>query len=217
MKKSKAHKGWHSRGYLPHFDAQDVFQFVSFRLHDAVPRSVVQRWRQEVRLRKPNHRNSKESDEIIRLTQEYEDRGKGSCHLRDDRIAALVQEALLRFQGDRYHVVAWCIMPNHVHILVETKKGNSLSDIVHTWKSFTALQANKILNREGRFWMPDYFDRYIRDADHFDETVQYILENPVKAGLVDSANEWPWSGDRGKMDRGHPGRSMRAGSPRSKD
>ncbi len=84
-------------------------------------------------------------------------------------------------------------MPNHVHVLIEVKE-HSLSDIVRSWKSYTAHQVNKLLGRTGRFWMPDYFDRFIRDERHFAATVEYIRQNPVKAGLVDAPEKWPWSG-----------------------
>jgi putative DNA methylase len=69
-----------------------------------------------------------------------------------------------------------------------------LANIIHSWKSYTAHEANKLLGRKGAFWMPDYFDRYIRDKEHFIATVEYILQNPVKAGLVDTAENWSWSG-----------------------
>ena len=84
-------------------------------------------------------------------------------------------------------------MPNHVHALVETMPGFPLDGVIQSWKSFTAKQVNKILDRSGQFWMPDYFDRYIRNEKHLATVVDYIEQNPVKAGLVDSASEWRWS------------------------
>jgi putative DNA methylase len=84
-------------------------------------------------------------------------------------------------------------MPNHVHVLIQMMD-EPLANIIHSWKSYTAHEANKLLGRKGAFWMPDYFDRYIRDKEHFIATVEYILQNPVKAGLVDTAENWSWSG-----------------------
>jgi REP element-mobilizing transposase RayT len=65
--------------------------------------------------------------------------------------------------------------------------------VIHSWKSYIAHEANKLLDRTGDFWMPDYFDRFIRDQKHFKAVVEYIHQNPVKAGLVAAAQDWPWS------------------------
>jgi REP element-mobilizing transposase RayT len=99
-------------------------------------------------------------------------------------------------------------MPNHVHVLIEMKN-YSLSNIVHSWKSFTAHKANKLLNRTGRFWMSDYFDRFIRDEKHFMATVEYIRRNPVKAGLVNAPEKWPWLGWLECMQDEASGRDVR--------
>ena len=205
-----SHKGWHSRGYLPHFDAEDTIQFITFRLHDSVPASVIEQWKQELHWRKGLSADSKEAVALRKKIEKYADSGMGACYLRDERIAELVQNALKHFDGERYRLIAWCVMPNHVHVLIETM-GHSLSDIMHSWKSFTAHKANKILGKSGLFWMPDYFDRFIRDERHFAATVEYIRQNPVKAGLVDEPEEWLWSGwvERGGVERGRPAREPR--------
>jgi len=96
----------------------------------------------------------------------------------------------------RYHLLAWVVMPNHVHVLIEVIQGYPLGDVIHSWKSFTAKQANKILGKTGAFWQRDYFDRFIRDEAHFANVVNYIHHNPVKAGLVRRAEDWPFSSAR---------------------
>ncbi len=190
------HKGWHSRGYLPHFDAEHAIQFVTFRLHDSVPADVIRQWKQELHWSEAISPDSKEAATLRKRIEQYADSGKGACRLQDERIARLVQDALRHFDGERYDLIAWCVMPNHVHVLIEVK-GHSLSDIVHSWKSFVAHSANKLLGINRRFWMPDYFDRFIRDENHLAATVAYIRQNPVKAGLVDAPEKWPWSGSIG--------------------
>ncbi|HEX2885274.1 MAG TPA: transposase [Vineibacter terrae] len=105
----------------------------------------------------------------------------------------LVENALLHFDDDRYKLLAWCVMPNHVHVLVECDARHSLSNVVQSWKSFTAKAINAALRRTGRLWAPDYFDRYVRDNAHFAAIVSYIESNPVKAQLVDQAQDWRWS------------------------
>jgi REP element-mobilizing transposase RayT len=121
------------------------------------------------------------------------DSGLGACALRDVRIASVVETALLHFDDRRYRLLAWCIMPNHVHAVIEQLEGHSLTTVVQSWKSFTAKQANAILRQTGRFWAPDYFDRYVRDETHLAAAIRYAEENPVKAGLAMAAHEWRWS------------------------
>jgi putative transposase len=172
-------KGWHGRGYLPHFDSPETVQFVTFRLADSLPRDRIEALRSM-------------PDTMLQVDQEL-DVGLGACWLRNAEIAALTQETLLHFDGERYRLLAWCIMPNHVHVVVETLEGHTFSDVVKSWKSFTSRQANSRLGRTGAFWKPDYFDRYMRNEDHLMRTIEYVENNPVKAGLVDKAVDWPWS------------------------
>lgn len=189
-------KGWHSRGYLPHFDQPGFVQFITFRLGDALPGSVLEKLKiEQAHANKSLARPLEETqieEERRKQIEAYLDAGHGACHLRNPEIARLVENALLHFDGNRYQLLAWVIMPNHVHVLIETKTGFPLSEIVHSWKSFTAKQANKILKRTGDFWQPDYYDRYIRDTHHLQKAIRYIHENPVKTGLVQKAQEWPF-------------------------
>ena len=83
-------------------------------------------------------------------------------------------------------------MPNHVHVLLTPTVDHDLSSIVHSWKSYTAKEANRILGRTGMFWQPDYLDRFMRDERHFAAVVADIEENPVKAGLCATSEEWPF-------------------------
>ena len=186
-------KTWHSRGYLPHLDQPGAVQFITFRLADAVPAEVVAGWRAELQLSGREDADDPRSAELRKRIERYADQGHGACWLRDDRIAAIVQGALLHFDGERYRLLAWVIMPNHVHALIETLPGFALGDVVQSWKSFTAKKANRVLKRSGRFWMEDYFDRYVRDEIHLSATMSYIERNPVDAGLVRRAQEWRWN------------------------
>jgi len=175
---------WHSRGYIPHVDPGESVQFITFRLADSMPQNVLERWRSEL-----------EAGEITdaRLRQRVEmylDQNYGAAWLSDARIASLVQNSLLEFDGKRYRLIAWVIMPNHVHILIQNVPGHSIAQIMHSIKSFTAHEANKILGRKGRFWFKEYFDRYIRSGRHFQATLRYIEENPVRARLCAKSEDW---------------------------
>jgi REP element-mobilizing transposase RayT len=105
----------------------------------------------------------------------------------------MVQETLLKDDGKKYRLSAWVIMPNHVHLLAARFEEETLADIMQVFKSITSHKANKALRRSGEFWMPDYFDRYIRNADHFNRTVKYIENNPVKARLCARPEEYRFS------------------------
>ena len=131
-----------------------------------------------------------------RRVEAYLDQGRGSCYLRNPIIATIVQNALLFHDARKYRLIAWVVMPNHTHILCTPRAGHSLAEIMHSIKSFTSSEANKSLNRSGRFWQKEYFDRYIRNARQFSKTVANIESNPVKANLCDRPEDWPFSSAR---------------------
>jgi REP element-mobilizing transposase RayT len=182
--------GRYSRGYHPHFNTDTNLQSVTFRLQDSVPANVVHQWRDELsRVSSDHEKKAKLQERLIR----YEDAGHGACHLRNPQIAELVENALLHFDGDWYRLLEWCVMPNHVHSLVETMPDREIGRIVQSWKSFTAKEANRLLHRTGTFWMADYHDRYIRDERHLTAIRTYIRNNPVKAGLCLRPDDWRFS------------------------
>ena len=170
-----------------------MVQGITIRLADSLPRDVVERWREEITRSNEWPTERARVEELQRRVARYEDAGHGECHLRRPEIAALVRDALLRFDGERYKLLEWCVMPNHVHILITQLKGFPLGDIVRSWKTFTAREANLMLGRAGPFWMREYHDRSIRDEKHFNRAVAYIRSNPVKAGLCVRAEDWRWS------------------------
>ncbi|HWN10127.1 MAG TPA: transposase [Pyrinomonadaceae bacterium] len=181
--------GWHSRGYLPHFDGGEIPQFITFRLADSMPQSLLDTWRKELACEQDIHVDSAFRKRI----ELYLDQGYGECHLKDLRVAEVVQNAMLFFDGQRYRLAAWVVMPNHAHALLTPCAGNELSDVMHSLKSYTANEANSLLNRTGQFWQPESFDRWIRDADHFAKVISYIENNPVKARLCQRPEDWPFS------------------------
>ncbi len=137
-------------------------------------------------------------DAVYFLDREL-DSGLGACWLRNPEIAVTVEQSLLHFDNDRYRLLAWCLMPNHVHVVIEMLQGAVLGDIVGSWKSYTGRRANQKVGRFGPFWHADYFDRYMRDEDHLQRTIGYVENNPVKAGLVKEPENWVWSSARHRM------------------
>jgi REP element-mobilizing transposase RayT len=167
---------------------------VTFRLADSLPAERLRQWREELSVLPKD----KEAVEYRRRIEEYLDRGEGSAWLQEPRIAQIVQDALLYFDGDRYRLHAWTVMPNHVHTLFTPAGAFSLSGIVHSWKSFTAKEANRNLNRQGHFWQGEYFDTFIRDQRHLSGTFEYIENNPVKAGLCARPEDWLFGSARAR-------------------
>jgi REP element-mobilizing transposase RayT len=176
--------GWHERGYLPHYDAPGEIQFVTWRQADSLPAQVLG----EMHAFAASGR--KRQSRV--LAERSLDAGFGSCRLRDPEAALVVETALRHFDGTRYRLCAWCVMPNHVHVLFETFT-TPMRELVESWKKFTALQFNRAAGIEGAFWQADYWDTYIRDEGHFWRTVRYVEDNPVSGGLVRQPEEWPWS------------------------
>ena len=170
---------WHSRGRLPHWEAGERPQSISFRLADSLPGKLLDQWRDEL-ARLPQDEAARARR--IRIEAALDD-GHGALALKDPAVAAMVEAALLHFDGTRYRIHAWVIIPNHVHALITPLHGHTLSDILHSWKSHTAHKANDMLGRTGTFWAQEYFDRAIRDERHFAAARQYIEDNPVKARL----------------------------------
>jgi len=181
--------GWHSRGYLPHFDGREIPQFVTLRLFDSLPRAVLERWTRELAF------SDSQKDQITlrQRIEKYLDQGYGEAFLKVHRVAEMVQDTMLGYDGERYKLSAWVVMPNHLHFTATRFEQQTLARIMQSLKSLTSHKANKILRRRGRFWMPDYFDRYIRNGEHFAKTVRYIEDNPVKAGLCKQPQDWPFS------------------------
>lgn len=179
--------GWHSRGYLPHLDSPTVLQSITFRLADSLPRERLRALECELAAMPEAERDKARR----RTIDAWLDAGMGCCALRHPRLAALVQETLLRFDGARYRLLAWCVMPNPVHVLIEPRA--TLPKIVQSWKSYTgrwalADNAELALDIPGQsLWMRDYWDLYIRDQRHLEAVVAYIHQNPVKAGLCGRA------------------------------
>ena len=193
--------GWHTRGYLPHFDGRAIPQFITLHLGDSIPTKVIDRWQRQLK-----ELNDEEAKIVLqRRIEKYLDQGYGECYLGNHTIATLVQESLIKFDGMRYDLFSWVIMPNHSHSILTRAEDWELETLMKDHKSFTAHAANKILRRKGQFWMPEYYDRYIRTPEHFRNTVRYIENNPVKAGLCNKPSDWPfssaWFREHGKLKK----------------
>lgn len=184
---------------LPHWTQENATYAVTFRLADSLPQSALDELSEDRRylfakVERGEQLTELEMSEWKKVFSEkinaFLDAGFGSCALRNFKVAAAVADALKHFDGQRYELLAWCVMPNHVHVIVRPFPGHQLPAILHSWKSFTANRANEILQRTGAFWQGESYDHIIRNSKEFVEQVRYLLENPIKAGLKD----WQWIG-----------------------
>lgn len=160
-----------SRRDLLNSQTEEGTYFITFRLIDSLPQDLA-------RLR-----GGKRVEEAL-------DRGFGSAHLAKEEIGRMVFNTIQFFNGWRYTLHAACVMPNHVHVVCRTARRVALSHVLHSWKGFTAQQANRLLGRQGPFWQSESWDRLIRDESEFARANAYVLANPEKAGLRD----WKWVG-----------------------
>lgn len=187
------------RKMLPHWELQGGCYAVTFRLGDSLPRTVLDSFVQErealaERLRRKGPPTAVERLALARVMNEkveaWLNTERGACYLRRPEIAEVVADALGAFHGDRYWLVTWCVMPNHVHAVVRPFEAFSLEQVLHSWKSFTAHSCNRIIGRGGDFWQRESYDHLLRNAQELEHAVEYALTNPEHAGL----KGWPWRG-----------------------
>jgi REP element-mobilizing transposase RayT len=184
------------RNRLPHWDTQHGTYFVTFNVFDALPKTVRVQIREAAEAQLAHIRAMRGVPTVAdvhamdcwveRQLSKCMDAGHGRCFMRDPRIASIVADAITHFDERRYRLMCWAVMPNHVHVVLDSCE--SLRRTVHSWKSFTATRANEALGRLGPFWQPDYFDRAIRNSAELHNTVAYVATNPAAAGLTD----WPF-------------------------
>jgi REP element-mobilizing transposase RayT len=194
-----------NRGRLPHWEKDGATYFITFRLADSLPKSVLDRIESErqaiVATANQLHRNlsSNEPRKIQSLStpiiEQYLDTGVGPCPLKNPVVAEKPANTLHHFDEKRYRLFAWCIMANHVHVVVRLFPGETLATLVHSWKSFSAKEANRILGAQGAFWQREYYDHPIRGQEELERAIRYVEENPVKANL--KYWKWVWVCGRG--------------------
>jgi len=156
---------------LPHISLLEYYQFVTFRTHDSVD-DFIKRTRDEDI---PNNQKEYKIDN-------YLDNSFQGCYLNNEIIEYL-RNFLINKNTDLYDLVAFCIMPNHIHILFKQKV--ELPNIMKSIKGSSSITINKLLNKKGKFWDTGYYDKLIRDEKHFDVVYEYIKNNAIKADLRD--------------------------------
>jgi len=170
---------------LPHWQQGEVWVFVTWRLVDSLPKSKLDKWTEEKSVWLSLHpepwdekTESEYHERFSRQIDAWLDEGSGSCLLKEHGNAKIVADALRHFDGLRYQLASFVVMPNHVHVLFRPLEEYSIAEILKLWKGFTAREINKRSGTAGSLWQAEYWDRLIRSGDHFFRVMKYIRENP---------------------------------------
>ena len=207
---------------MPHIQPSGATFFVTFRLAGSLPKEVVLRLKDEqsknerllYKVKDETERKKKIDDQrklyFGRFDETLDNARSGPCWLKDGRIVKLVADAIRLHDKKEYDLLAYCIMPNHAHLVftvrhdfitsmraearaTSTTSRYIMTDILRLIKGATAREANKILNRTGAFWQHESYDRVVRDEKELNRIIGYTINNPVKAGLVKNAEDWKWT------------------------
>lgn len=197
------------RRYLPHFQPAGVSFFITGRLYGSLPQEALERLKEEKEA--AYARIKRECDEATRKEEiskihkrhfakwdQYLDSNSAEPQwLKKPEIAAIIADSFHHWDKKSYDLVAYTVMPNHFHLVIDTfdeiRYTKPLYAIMHSLKSYIAKKANKVLGRTGVFWQEESYDHIIRDAREFKNTIAYTLENPVKAGLAETWEQFPHS------------------------
>ena len=180
---------------LPHWKQTGATYAVTFRLDDSIPQSVLLAYKAEKqRIQQLIDKSGENMNLINELTSQLDDlyrehiedaldKGHGECYMNEPTIAKIVEDSITHFDGERYHLAAYCVMNNHVHLLIQPLGDHDLSSIIQSIKSYSAQNANAALSRSGSFWKKEFYDHLIRNEEDFINQLEYIKLNPIKAGI----------------------------------
>ncbi len=197
------------RANLPHLQPLGGTFFVTYNLSGSVPMHVIEKWEEEYKIDKKKIKENKNAkwNDLDNLNKRYflkkdkflDETKNGKFYLQQDKIAEEVISSLRFWDTKKIDLLAYCIMPNHVHTVFrlfdneEIEQSIYLTQIMHSIKLFSAGKCNKILGLKGEFWQHESYDRLVRNDTELKNIIAYILDNPVKANLCESPKDWKWS------------------------
>ena len=196
------------RRRLPHWEVDEAWYFVTFRLHGSIPAAQFEQWQAE--LDRKHHSLLRRygrlsaalehalADEHLQAVEDYLDSQFHDCHLSRAEAAQAFVTNLANGTLTLYELGPWVILPNHAHLILKPKLDDSdqpirLARVMQQIKGVSAVEINRALQRRGTLWQHESFDRVIRDAQDFQRRTYYTENNPVKAGLCATPEAWPWS------------------------
>lgn len=203
------------RRNLPHYHPLHGTFFITFRLANTIPASVIATMREEFEIQlaillqkkidlieKQNRINALENDYFLKIDRVFDKCTHGPTYLKDKSVAKILTDKIHSYDKLYYDLIAYTIMPNHVHLLIDLGLQEDIDPktqkypiplIMKYIKGWSGRKSNHFLGRSGQFWARESFDTYIRDERHLSNVVSYIIQNPVKARLVKNWEEWPYT------------------------
>lgn len=187
--------------FRPHWSQAGAVVFITFRTHDSIPRTVLQQWEREKQewLMLHGHDAAKHWSVVVptlsekdcadfhrqfhRCREDFLDTCHGRCLLRRPELAWIVADALLSFDGERYRIGDFVVMPTHVHLLAAFAAAEAMKEQCDSWLHYTARQINRAMGKKGKFWQQEPFDHLVRSEEQYEYLRHYIADNPCKARL----------------------------------
>lgn len=204
------------RRRLPHWHPPNAVYFITFRLAECLPKETLIRLKQEREDEEQKLTRQLQGEALAaekytllkKMFARYDNllaQSDSPRWLADERIAEIVQREICALHPQHYHLLSYCIMPNHVHLLIdlqdiaqpaplkENQHYTALSHAMKLLKGRTGYASRKVIGGSGAFWQHESYDHVVRNQREFENIVGYILNNPVKAGLVKEWHEWKYS------------------------
>lgn len=194
------------RRHLPHYQLDNSYYFITYRLVNSLSLNLINTLKEEYFYEKKMILRLinifEREEQLYNLQKMYF--GKFDYHLdrslrcvnylSDDRIAKIVCDAMMFLDGKDYSLISYCVMPNHVHMLIHVERFlKPLYKIMQSLKRYTARESNKIINLSGHFWQQESYDHIVRNSNELKNIINYITNNPFKAGIIDNSEMWKWN------------------------
>ena len=187
--------------FRPHWCQAGAIAFITFRTHDSIPQEVLNRWEREKQdwMRRRGFVGNEHWKTVLptlsasdrfdftkqfeRCREDFLDTGHGRCLLRRSELAKIVADSLMHFDGQRYRMGDFIVMPNHVHLLAAFATEDALVTQCDSWLHYTAFQINQAVSEKGKFWQQEPFDHLVRSPAQYEYLRKYIEKNGTKARL----------------------------------
>jgi REP element-mobilizing transposase RayT len=183
------------RRNLPHIYIPERTYFITFRLKDSLPYKKIYELRSSADFKSVPKNKTEKYEKDKKFFAKYDEllnKGNyGKCYLKNGKIAEIVVSTINYLKEKDYNLIAYCIMPNHVHLVLNLKQNSrSVDKIMQSIKRYSAREINRLLKRSGSLWQAESYDHVVRDEDELYRIIEYVLNNPVKAGLVKDWKDW---------------------------
>ncbi len=186
-------KRYFYRRNLPHLHYNEGTYFITYRLNDSIPVHLLKELREEYDsdLKKSDDIDETKRRLFIKYDKLLDQNTSDKINLTQPELSSIIKNTLHYPDKSQYNLICYCIMPNHVHVIFELlKDNNGIIKILQSMKRISARDINRVMKMTGPFWQAESYDRLVRDDKELFYTINYVINNPVNAGLVSDPNEW---------------------------